>query len=141
TGGSFSKLKDSIASVPGPMASATSGVGKLNLAFKALLANPVVLIITAIIGVLALLYKAFTNTFEGGEKMEQIFAGIKAAGQALLDNIVKIAGAIVKIFKFDFSGAIEDIHGVVVEVGKAYDAMAKLTEEAQKLHREQLSND
>jgi hypothetical protein len=141
TGGSFSKLKESIASVPGPMASATAGVGKLNLAFKALLANPVVLVITAIIGVLALLYKAFTNTFEGGEKMEQIFAGIKAAGQALIDNIIKIAGAIVKLFKFDFSGAINDIKGVVKAVGDAYVAMAKLTEEAQKLHREQLVND
>jgi hypothetical protein len=141
TGGSFSKLKESIASVPGPLASAGEGVGKLNTAFKALLANPVVLIITAIIGVLALLYKSFTNTFEGGEKMEQIFAGIKAAGQALLDNITKIAGAIIKIFKFDFSGAIDDIKGVVAAVGDAYTAMAKLTEEAQKLHREQLTND
>ena len=140
-GGSFGKLKEQISSVPGPLGEAGEGVNKLSLAFKALLANPVVAVLAAIVGILALLYKAFENTFEGGEKMEQIFSGIKAAGQALLDNITKIAGAIVKIFQFDFSGAIADIKGVVSAVGDAYNKMAELTKQAQELHKEQLAND
>jgi hypothetical protein len=61
---------------------AGEGVDGLGAKFRILLANPVVLVLTAIVAVLALVYKAFTNTFEGGEKMEQVFAGIKAAGQA-----------------------------------------------------------
>jgi hypothetical protein len=73
--------------------------------------------------------------------MEQVFAGIKAAGQSLIDSLEKIGNAIVKLFKFDFSGAIADIKSVVKEAGDAYGAMAKLTEEAQKLHKEQLAND
>lgn len=140
-GGSFGKLKSQMSSLPGPLGQAGEGVNKLSTAFKALLANPVGLIILAIVAALALLYKAFTNTFEGGQKMEQAFAGIKAAVQAVIDNITKMAGAIVKLFKFDFSGAIADIKGVVTEVGKAYTAMANLTKQAQSIHKEQLAND
>jgi len=140
-GGSFGKLKEQMSALPGPLGESVEGVGKLNLSFKALLANPVVLIITAIIAALALLYKAFTNSFEGGEKMEQIFAGIKAAGQALIDNITKIAGAIVKLMAFDFSGAIMDIKEVAGAAADAFNKMAQLTKEAQELHREQLAND
>lgn len=141
TGGSFGKLKEQMSALPGPLGEAGEGVGKLGTAFKALLANPVVLIITAIVGALALLYKAFTNTFEGGEKVEQIFAGIKAAAQALFDNIGHIASAIVKFFSFDFSGAIAEIKGVVNSVADAYSAMARLTQQAQELHKEQLTAD
>lgn len=140
-GGHFTNLKEKITGLPGPLGSAGEGVGKLSSAFKALLANPVVAILAAIVALLALLYKAFTNTFAGGQKMEQVFAGIKAAGQALIDNLEKIVSAIVKLFKFDFSGAIDDIKGVVKAAGEAYTAMAKLTQQAQALHKEQLAND
>lgn len=139
--GSFGKLKEQISAVPGPLGEAGEGVNKLGTAFKALLANPVVLVLTAIVGVLTLLYKAFTNTFEGGEKMEQIFSGIKASAQALFDNLGHIASAIVKFFSFDFSGAADEIKGVVSSVADAYSAMSKLTAQSQDLHREQLQND
>ncbi len=141
TTGNFGKLKDGMASLPGPLGQAGEGVNKLNTAFKSLLANPVGLIILAIVAALALLYKAFTNTFEGGQKMEQVFAGIKAAGQALLDSLGKIASSIVKIFSFDFSGAIEDMKEVGEAAADAYNKMADLTKEAQELHKEQLAND
>lgn len=141
TGGGFNNLREGMAKLPGPVSEASEGVGKLNTAFKALLANPVVLIITLIVGALALLYKAFTNTFEGAEKVEQIFAGVKAAAQALFDNLSHIASAIIKFFSFDFSGAVDEIKQVVDAVGDAYSAMAKLTAQAQELHKEQLKND
>lgn len=139
--GSFGNLKGSLGSLPGPLGQAGGAVDGLSSKFKALLANPVGLIILAIVAALALLYKAFTNTFAGGQKMEQIFAGIKAAAQALTDNIVKLGGAIVKAMKFDVKGAISDIRGVAKEAGAAYTAMALLTKEAQGLKREQLAND
>lgn len=140
-GGSFANIKSQLSSLPGPLGSASSGVSGLSSAFKALLANPVGLVIVAIVGALTLLYKAFTNTFAGAQKVEQVFAGLKAAAQALLDNFFKIAGAIGKIFTFDFSGAIDDINEVTDSVVGAYNAMASLTEQAQKLKREQLAND
>jgi len=138
---SFGKIREQLAGLGGPIGEASEGVGKLDLSFKALLANPVVLIIAAIIAVLALLYKAFTNTFAGGEKMEQVFAGIKAAAQSLLDNIGHIASAIGKLFSFDFSGAVDEIKQVANAAAAAYGKMADLTRQAQELHREQLAND
>jgi hypothetical protein len=141
TTGHFAKLKEGIGSLPGATGAAGKGVESLNAKFKALLANPIGLIITAIVLALTALYKAFTNTFEGGEKVEQIFAGIKAAGQALFDSLEKIGSAIIKVFKFDFSGALDDIKGVVDAAENAYTAMSKLTKQAQELHREQLAND
>ncbi len=139
--GSFGKLKDTIGSISPSAEGAIGALEGVSKTMWKLVANPVGAIILAIVAALALLYKSFTNSFEGGQKMEQIFAGIKAAGQALIDNLEKIAGAIIKLMKFDFSGAISDIKGVVKEAGEAYSAMAKLTEEAQKLHQEQLAND
>lgn len=141
TAGHFSKIKEGIGSLPGAAGAAGEGVTKLSSKFKDLLANPVVLVIAAIVAGLTLLYKAFTNTFEGGEKVEQIFSGIKAAAQALFDNIGHLASALVKFFTFDFSGAVDEIKGVVNAAENAYTAMSKLTKQAQELHREQLAND
>jgi hypothetical protein len=141
SGGSFGKLKEQMSALPGPLGQAGEGVGKLSSAFKALLANPVVLVITAIVAALTLLYKAFTNSFEGGEKMEQVFAGIKAAAQALFDSLGHIASAIVKFFKFDFSGARDEIRQVANAVQDAYSKMSELTKQAQGLAREQATND
>ncbi len=141
TSGHFSKIKEGIAAIPGATGAAAQGVEGLNTKFRALLANPVALVIGAIVAALALLYKAFTNTFEGAQKVEEVFAGIKAAAQALFDNLGRLANAIVKFFSFDFSGAIDEIKGVANAVGDAYTEMAKLTRQAQELHKEQLAND
>ena len=139
--GRFGKLKEGIASVPGPLNAVAEGGGKVNSIFKTLAANPLLLILTAIVAVLTLLYKAFTNTFEGAEKVEQIFSGIKAAAQALFDNIGHLASALVKFFSFDFSGAVDEIKQVVGAATEAYNKMAELTRQAQELHKEQLKND
>lgn len=141
TSGHFGKIKEGISAIPGATGAAGKGVEELNTQFKALLANPIGLIIAAIVLALVALYKAFTNTFEGAQKVEQVFAGLKAAAQALFDNIGHLASALVKFFTFDFSGAVDEIKGVVKAAGDAYSAMSKLTEQAQKLHQEQLAND
>lgn len=138
---SFGKLREGIASVPGPLNAVGEGGNKVNSIFKTLASNPLLLILTAIVGVLTLLYKAFTNTFEGAEKVEQIFSGIKAAAQALFDNIGHLASALVKFFTFDFSGAVDEIKQVVGAATDAYSKMSELTKQAQELHKEQLAND
>jgi len=141
----FKNIKEGLTGMATGTTSAGTGVKALSAEFKALLANPVVLVITAIIGVLALLYKSFTNTFAGGEKMEQVFAGIKAAAGAVLDAIFNLGGAIIKFFSGDFKGAFEQaksaITGVVSAATDAYSQMSKLTKQAQDLHKEQLKND
>lgn len=141
----FGNIKQGLSNVQGPLKTASEGVSTLGDAFKALLANPVVLVITALVGILALLYKSFTNTAEGGEKMEQVFAGVKAAAKAVLDAIFELGGAIIKFFSGDFKGAFEQakgaITGVVDAVVNAYTQTAKLTALLQQLHKDQLVAD
>lgn len=145
TGASFSKLKDGLSDVHPALSDAADGVDKLTTSFKAMLANPIVLVIVAIVGALAFLYKSFTNSAEGAEEMEQKFAGIKAAAQAVLDAIFQLGGAIIKFFKGDFSGAFDDakaaITGVVSAVVNAYNVASTLTKQLQDLHKEQLVAD
>lgn len=140
-GGHFANIREQAAALPGPLGAAGEGANNLNSQFLKLLANPVGLVLVAIVAALALLYKSFTNTMEGGEKVEQVFAGIKAIVQALVDNIGNFAGALVKLMKFDFSGAVNDIKGIVNSAGAAYSKMADLTKQSQALAKEQAQND
>jgi hypothetical protein len=139
--GSFSKLKSGLTDMSPALGGVESGIGKVSSAFKVLLANPVVLILSAIVAVLYTMYEAFKNSFEGGQKLEQVFAGIKAVGQSLIDSLDKIGSAIVKVFSFDFSGARKEMQSVVDSANNAYSSMSKLTQQAQQLHKEQLAND
>ncbi|KPL08403.1 hypothetical protein AMJ86_00825 [bacterium SM23_57] len=99
TGTSTKETTKSMGALPGPVGRAQGAVQGLSAAFKALLANPVVLVITAIIGALALLFKAFTSTKEGGEKLQQFMAGFRAVMDVLRDVAVKVGETLVKIFK------------------------------------------
>lgn len=136
TAGSFSKIKNTLSLLPGAAGAAGQSVNALGGTFKALLANPVVLVITAIVGALTLLYKAFTSTADGADKMEQIFAGIGTTIDVIRDRVLKVAGAIAKFFSGDFKGALSDAREAVTGIGdeiaeefqKAADATAKLQE-------------
>lgn len=134
--GAFTKIKGSLNEIPGAAGNASKGVTALSGTFKALLANPVVLIITAIVGALTLLYKAFTSTADGADKMEQIMAGVGATIDVIRDRILKVAGAIAKFFSGDFKGALSDAREAVSGIGdeiaaefqKAADATRRLQE-------------
>jgi hypothetical protein len=138
---SFGKLKDGIGALPGPLGAAQGATGSLISSFKALLANPIGIFITAIVAAVTLLYKSFTNTFEGGQKVEQVFAGIKAAASSLFENLDKIGRALIKVFSFDFSGAKKEIQGVVDAAAGAANKAANFTKQLQGIAKEQRQND
>lgn len=145
SGGFFQGLKEGLTSTKGAAGDAAGGVVKLSETFIALLANPVVLVITGIVAAFTFLYKAFTNTFEGGEKVEQIFSGIAAAAKVVLDRVFDVGTAIIKFFSGDFKGALADAKQAVTGIGDAitatYNQVAALTKQSQDLHKEQLAND
>jgi hypothetical protein len=141
TSNNFGKLKDSLGNLPGPVGSVVSAFDGLKKAFIAIIMNPVGLVLAAIVATLGLLYAAFTNTFAGGQKVEQIFAGIKATAQSLLDNLDKVGSAIKNVFTFNFSGAKKDLQDIGDAAVDAYGKMANLTQQAQALKKEQLQND
>lgn len=82
----------------GPFAgNAAAGVSKLGLAFKALLANPIVLAIAAIVAVIKKLVDSFKKNDEAMTKLQKAFAPFKAvlsvierAFQAIVNVISKV---------------------------------------------------
>lgn len=114
---STTSLSERFTSIPGPIGQVAQGVKGLNTAFKALLANPIGLVLAAIVVALTALYKAFASTKAGAEKLEQIFAGISAAMDVLRDRVLKVGGALVKFFTGDFKGALEDTKSAVSGIG------------------------
>lgn len=130
-------LGEKLAGIKGPVGQAVQGVQGLGSAFKALMANPIVLLISAIVAALTGLYKAFTSTKAGGEQMEQMMDGISAVMDVLRDRILMVGGAIVKFFKGEFSGAVNDLKsafkGLGDEIENEFLAAAKLRKELQNI--------
>ena len=92
-------MADAVSKIGGPIQGAIDGVKNLGSTLKALMANPIVLLIGAIVASLTALYKAFTSTKEGGEKMQQVFAGLGAVMNVLRDGAVKVTEGLISMFQ------------------------------------------
>ena len=88
------------------------GLGKQ---FLLLLANPIILFLTAVVGVLALVFKAFTSTNDGADKMERIMASVGATVDVLRDRLLQLFNALTS---FDFKGIVDSFRGVGDEIEK-----------------------
>jgi hypothetical protein len=121
----------------GPIGSVIQGVKGVIQVFNILIMNPIGAIIAAIALALITLYKAFTSTNDGADKMEQIMSGLGAIVDVLRDRFLQLAGAIGKLFTGDFTGAMEDAKGAISGVGdeivKEAKAAADLQAELQAL--------
>lgn len=96
--------KDALEGLPGPIGNAVSSVKQLGVAFKALLANPVALVIAAIVGALALMYKAFTSTDEGATKLAGVMKALGNIFDVVLDRVVSFYKALWSLITLDFDG-------------------------------------
>lgn len=138
---SFSTLKSKVTDMVPALGGASSAGGAFNGVLNLIKANPIVFIIVALVAILKGLYEAFASTFEGGKKVEQVFAGIKAAGQVLMDRLVMLTGAVVKLFSGDFKGAMNDakasVTGLGDEVSRVYSRTAELTKQLQGIKIEE----
>ena len=90
------------AAIPGPIGAATTTLQRFS---KVLLANPIVLIITAIIGVLAGLLKAFKSTDDGGTEFAARMEQIKAILDVLRQRAIAVTDAIGHIFRGEWKEA------------------------------------
>lgn len=84
---------------------ATSGLNKFAAAGKALLLNPIGIVLAAVAAVLALISLYFTRTEEGGDKLAIVMAQLSAVFNVLVDRATKLAGALVSFFSGDFAEA------------------------------------
>ena len=135
--GSFSKLKGTLGQVVPGLDAAADGAAGFGKQLWLLVANPIVAIIAGIVAALALLYKAFTSTNDGADKMEQIMSGIGASIDVLRDRVLKVAGAISKFFSGDFKAALEEgraaVSGIGQEIADEFAAAAQATKTLQDL--------
>jgi len=92
-------IGDSFGSLGAPLASAKQGVASLGQGFKALLANPIPLLIATIVGGLTALYKAFTRTEEGANKVNVVFAYLEGLMIPLIKGAETLAKNLVAAFE------------------------------------------
>lgn len=105
---------DELSNAPGIVGQVSKSVKGLNVAFKALLANPIILVITGIVAAVTALFKAFTSTKEGGEALDRVMAGLSAVFDVFRDVLVTVAEKLITIFSdpkqaiIDFATLIKD---------------------------------
>jgi hypothetical protein len=150
SGEAFGLLKSKVQGLVPGLKSAEGGIQSFGTQLKILAANPIILMLTAIVIGLGLIYEAFTSTVEGGKAMKQIFAEIEAAGTILKDAIFGLyrgmADLYVAAFKFitlDFKGAAEsfkkageEASGSMKEFGKLTDGTLKKFGELEKAQQQ-----
>jgi len=85
---STDKLGGGIGALPGPLGKAVTGVKTFGTALKALMANPIILFLTLVVGALTGLFKLMTSTKAGAEKLERSMAGLSAMFDVVRDAIL-----------------------------------------------------
>ena len=135
--GAFNDMKSAITGLVPGLGAAGKGVDGLGAKFMKLLANPIVLLIAAIVGGLTLLFKAFTSTKDGGDQLAQVMSGLSAIVDVVRDRILNVGNAIVKFFSGDFKGALAEgkkaVSGFGDEVTKEFKAAANATKQLQQV--------
>ena len=114
----------------GSMGAAVNGVKSLGMAFKALLANPIVLVIAGIVAGVTALFKAFTSTKKGAEQLDAVMAGVGATLDVFRDILVEVGEALVNAFSnpkkaiIDFGKSLQEF--VISRVNKLMDGIGLL---------------
>jgi DNA repair exonuclease SbcCD ATPase subunit len=115
---SQTELKKGLDALPGPLGKAQQGLKALNKGFKALLANPVILVIAGIVAGLAALAKAFTKTQSGADKLKNVMSSLSAAMEVITERAAKLFKALGSILKGDFKEGFEAVGESVKGVGE-----------------------
>lgn len=115
----FGILKEKVQSLVPGLQGAEGAAGSFGSALKVLALNPIMLLLTAIVSVLAFVYEAFNNTSAGAKKTAQVMAGVSEVlgvvkdaafilGRSLIDLVSALFSALnaaQKFMSFDFAGA------------------------------------
>jgi hypothetical protein len=127
--------KSALDLLPGSMKNVATGFQTAGNAAKMFMANPIVLAIAAIVGVVVGLVKAFKNTEEGGDRLKKKFDQIKAVVDVLKDRIENFALGLAKVFsgeqklkdlKGTFAGMGDEIQRDVRLAGELRDRLEEL---------------
>jgi len=90
----LAEIGDRLSDVGGASAGAVGGIQSMGAAFKALLANPVVLVIAAIVAGISALFSAFKRSESGSKLLSKAMAGLKG----VMAVVTKLADSIGNAF-------------------------------------------
>jgi len=114
---STEQLEGQLGSMPGPIGKVVTGFKALGKALKALMANPIIALITALVVGLTLLFKAFTKTQAGADKMKDAMAAVSAVVDVLTQRAAKLFKALGQIIRGNFKEGFQEMGEAVKGVG------------------------
>ena len=91
--GTFAAIKTAITGLVPGLGAAEGGVMKLGAQFTKLLANPIVLLVAAIVTALKLVYEAFQSNVQGGKEIAAVWEGLSAVGTQVKDAVMGLVRA------------------------------------------------
>ena len=125
------KAKKDTNSISGAFQKMGGAVGRairdMLVGFKALMANPIALAFTALIGVLAGVVKAFKSTDSGATEFAARMEQVRSVIDVVRQRLVKVGDAIKHVFKGEWKEAGEAMKGVFKGIG---DQMREATDAA-----------
>ena len=98
-GGKIDGLTQKFSAMPGALGQASTAMSGLGKQMWALVANPIGAVIAALVGAITLLYKAFTSTNDGADKLDQGLAGLGAAFEVVMNAVAKVAEGLIGMFE------------------------------------------
>ena len=135
--GGINSLGDSLGKLSPTFSAASNGAKGLLKQMWLLVSNPLGAILVAIVGAATLLFKAFTSTKDGADKLGQVMAGLSSIIDVVRDRILNVGNAIVKFFSGDFKGALEEgkkaVSGFGDEVASEFKKAANATKDLQQV--------
>jgi len=105
--------------IPGVAGQAAGGLSRLTTVFKALIANPIVLAITATIAAIKGLIEVFKSTDKGGTELAARMEQLRAIVDVLRQRVVTLIEAFGHLFKGEFREAGEAFKATVTGIGDA----------------------
>ena len=151
--GKLTSITDGVAGLNPAFAGAAKGANSLILKMWEVVANPVGLIIAAIVVSLKFLYEAFQSSVAGGKEIKAVFAAISTVGEQIKDAIFGLARSLINLstaaYKFltlDFKGAAEDMKKANKESAESFKQLGNAVDGttakiAYNLEKQQQAND
>lgn len=123
----FNQLKQGAESLIPGLKGAQGAASGLATQFMALLANPIGLMITAVVVSLKFLYEAFQSSIAGGKELKAIWAALEGVGAQIKDAVfglgrafISTAAAAYKFITLDFKGAAEAMKNANKEASTSF---------------------
>lgn len=134
----FNKMGISVGGLQAPLKAATGGAKTFGASLKALAANPIVLVITALVAILAKAIEAIKKNEELTNRLKVAFSAFKPILDAVSNAFDFLAGIIVKVVE-GLAKVAEKIMSVIPGMKKAIEShkeLAKATNDLTKAQRE-----